>query len=191
MRAHLLAAGRALFASQGYEATTLQQVVAAAGTSIGNCYFYFADKEALLLAVAEAVRSELAAAVDIAVAGLEGPPRMAVALYTAMRVILSDTGAAAITLAQPSARAATVAYFTDRAERMFSAIPVPAGPPLLAAHAWQGAIFFIAEGVIAGRFPEDHDTVARFLVRWNLRAIGLSEEEIDRTLLAVNARMEK
>src|SRR5688572_6335992 len=40
-RQKLLRAAQELFSSHGYEATTIQQIVRRAGTSVGNLYFYF------------------------------------------------------------------------------------------------------------------------------------------------------
>jgi len=190
MRARLIQAGRDAFATQGYEAATLQQIVRQAGTSIGNCYFYFPDKEALLEAVAQEIREEIAHAVDVALASVTDTNlRLALGIAVALRSILQNPDVARITLAVPSARAATVAYFTERSERRFGelAVPEPAGAPLLVAHAWQGAIFFIAEAALAGRFVEDAATVTRFLVGWNLQALGLPKTEIRRLLEQVEA----
>ena len=47
----LLAAGRSLFVSQGYEQTTVDQVADRAGLTKGAVYFHFDSKEALLLAL--------------------------------------------------------------------------------------------------------------------------------------------
>src|SRR3954467_8109360 len=47
-RAALLAAARGLLETRGYDATTMQAIVDHAGTSIGNAYFYFKNKEALV-----------------------------------------------------------------------------------------------------------------------------------------------
>ena len=55
MRMRILNAARELFSGQGYQATTLRQVVDRADTSIGNFYFYFTDKEALLRALVEEI----------------------------------------------------------------------------------------------------------------------------------------
>ncbi len=50
-RARILSAARKLIRIQGVEGTTIQHIVAEAGSSVGNLYFYFRNKEALLLAV--------------------------------------------------------------------------------------------------------------------------------------------
>jgi AcrR family transcriptional regulator len=88
MRQRLVAAARLLFARQGYEATTLKQVVTEAETSIGNCYFYFTNQGTLLLAVAEQFRCEVGQEVDAAIAPLPfGPPLLVLAVYTGVLAV--------------------------------------------------------------------------------------------------------
>src|ERR1035438_8986184 len=72
MRTRLLDAARDLFVRQGYVATTMPQVVHLAGTSIGNCYFYFANKEALLQGLVEDFAQQIAQEIDAASAA--APP---------------------------------------------------------------------------------------------------------------------
>lgn len=47
MRAAIVASASTLFATVGYESTTMAEVAAKAGTSIGNVYKYFSNKESL------------------------------------------------------------------------------------------------------------------------------------------------
>lgn len=49
-RARILDAALALFRKNGYERTTMRAVAEAAGVSLGNAYYYFASKEALIQA---------------------------------------------------------------------------------------------------------------------------------------------
>ncbi|HET9981875.1 MAG TPA: helix-turn-helix domain-containing protein, partial [Ktedonobacterales bacterium] len=48
-RQRILHAALALFASRGYEETTMRDIAAAAGCSLGLTYRYFASKEDLIL----------------------------------------------------------------------------------------------------------------------------------------------
>ena len=52
-RARILSAARRLFARKGFDATTVQDIVAGAHTSVGNVYFYFADKAEILRTLLE------------------------------------------------------------------------------------------------------------------------------------------
>lgn len=50
-RARLVAAARRVLHEQGVEATTIADIAAAAGVPLGNVYYYFKTKDALLTAV--------------------------------------------------------------------------------------------------------------------------------------------
>ncbi|MBA2523932.1 MAG: TetR/AcrR family transcriptional regulator [Solirubrobacterales bacterium] len=58
-RAALIGAGRRLFARDGYEAVSSEQIVAAAGVTRGALYHHFDGKRGLFAAVFEEVESEL------------------------------------------------------------------------------------------------------------------------------------
>src|SRR5438105_1770170 len=88
-RETMLASAKALFVTNGYDATTIRQIVDHAGTSIGNCYFYFQDKDAILLAIIEQTNEEIVSEVETAIADLPiGPVRLAVAIYAGMLATL-------------------------------------------------------------------------------------------------------
>ena len=62
----LVAVARELLASGGVDALSTRALARGAGVSAGTPYRYFADKDALLLAVATTVESEFVAALDLA-----------------------------------------------------------------------------------------------------------------------------
>ncbi|MCP4297199.1 MAG: helix-turn-helix transcriptional regulator, partial [Proteobacteria bacterium] len=47
-KSEILSAAKALFIEHGWEKTTIRQIVTSANTSIGNFYFYFSNKRALM-----------------------------------------------------------------------------------------------------------------------------------------------
>lgn len=59
-RAHILSTALGLFAEKGYQATTMREIAAAAGCSLGLAYRYFDSKEALVVAVYEQCSADLA-----------------------------------------------------------------------------------------------------------------------------------
>jgi AcrR family transcriptional regulator len=63
-RETILNAALTLFVERGYTATTLRDIAAAAGCSLGLTYRYFASKEQLVLALYERLASELQREVD-------------------------------------------------------------------------------------------------------------------------------
>jgi AcrR family transcriptional regulator len=71
----LVAAGRRLFAEQGFAEVSTDAIVAAAGVTRGALYHQFADKTALFDAVLEAVEADIARrlADDVAAAGISDP----------------------------------------------------------------------------------------------------------------------
>jgi AcrR family transcriptional regulator len=188
-----MAAACKLFSEQGYEATTLQQIVKEAHTSIGNCYFYFENKEALLLAIAEDLRQEIAQKIDCAIAPLPlGPGLFAIAVYVGTLSALERAEVARFALsdAHPSLRPLTMALFTARVERAFQAMPPlfsnwQEATPQMAATAWHGAASHVLEAVIAGRIQDEPTRVARFLSRWNLQALGFSERAVQEGMEAL------
>lgn len=74
-RAVLLDAARDLFEAQGFEATTIREVAAAAGVGTGTVFNYFVDKRELLF---EALYDDLEAAREATLASIdEGAPALA------------------------------------------------------------------------------------------------------------------
>ena len=71
----LVAAGRSLFAAQGFRAVGTEAIVQAAGVTRGALYHHFADKTELFAAVFEAVEAEVIARIGAAMAdaGLSDP----------------------------------------------------------------------------------------------------------------------
>lgn len=59
-RAAILNAAEACFARAGFHRTTMQDVAAEAGMSVGNLYRYFSNKDAMIVGLGERDRSEVA-----------------------------------------------------------------------------------------------------------------------------------
>jgi AcrR family transcriptional regulator len=70
-----------LFAERGYEATTMRQIADRAGVSVGNSYYYFASKEALVQALYERFSF---ATFDVAMRRVEQVDRLADRIAEAM-----------------------------------------------------------------------------------------------------------
>lgn len=57
-RAEIVAAARELFVDAGYDATPMSRVAATAGVTANTIYWYFEDKDAVLIAVLDAVMAD-------------------------------------------------------------------------------------------------------------------------------------
>jgi AcrR family transcriptional regulator len=187
-RARIVAAAQQLFATQGYETTSMQQVVAEAGTSIGNCYFYFHNKEELLKAVIEEINAEIGRQIDAAIAQVPiGPARLAAAIAAGVRALLSQAAVMKLVLAQaanPALRDAVSSIYVARVQRFFEAAPelLHGLDRDLVAYAWEGALFNVMRAAVANEVNANADELSAFLIRWNMRALGMSEETIGEAL---------
>src|SRR5689334_4199179 len=63
-RAEILAAAKRLFLEEGFERTTMRRIAAMVGVSSTALYVYFADKEAILHAIAEQTFEDLLACLE-------------------------------------------------------------------------------------------------------------------------------
>lgn len=72
-RQHLVTVAAGLFAKTGFAATSVEQVMHAAGTSRGALYHHFASKTALFEAVLERVEADIAHTVAAASRGIADP----------------------------------------------------------------------------------------------------------------------
>lgn len=72
-RAHIVRIATNLFARHGYAETSIETVLAHAGVSRGALYHHFADKEALFVAVLEAIEATIAEATVAASRGITDP----------------------------------------------------------------------------------------------------------------------
>lgn len=187
-RERFIAAARHRFATQGYAVTTTREIVADAGSSMGNLYFYFRDKEDILRAVLEDATGEAARTIDEAISRVPpGPAQLAIAVITGVESLLAESELARIVFTEAprsGLRAEAIAPFADRVQRFFATAPdlLDGLAPDVAAHAWVGAIWQAVEGQLdATPEPVPRD-LGRGLARWNLRATGLPPGTVERAL---------
>lgn len=190
-RASIVATARRLFAVQGYEATSMQRVAQEARTSIGNCYFYFRNKEDLLRAVIEEVNSEIGREIDAAIAQAPiGPARLVTAIDAGVRALLNRSAVMRLVLveaANPALRDTVSSIYIDRVQRFFTAAPelLHGLDRDLVAQAWEGALFNVMRAAVTSAGDAEAEVLSAFLIRWNLRALGLSEETIEQAISEV------
>jgi AcrR family transcriptional regulator len=75
-REHLIEVATRLFATHGYDGTSIEMVLAESGVSRGSLYHHFPGKEALFLAVFEALGVRIGADMTAAIEGAADPIEM-------------------------------------------------------------------------------------------------------------------
>src|SRR2546423_3565554 len=184
-RTRILAAARKLFARRGYEETTMQQVVREAGTSIGNAYFYFENKEGLVKAlVEEGLRATWTWMAPIIASVEPGPARIAVHIYAnTMTLLGSEKDLAVIAMAgMPGVIRHITQIMWERMCVLFTENLPDRDPDevLIISAAVFGANRTAAELCLRGVLNVEPDALAKILIAWHLRALDLPEQEIAR-----------
>lgn len=196
VRSRLLDCAAELFARQGYENTSMQQIVSHAGTSIGNCYFYFRDKETLL----RETTKRLCRRVDLRiskVAKLYTDPhaRMAAALWIGSELMIRHDDLARILFIEApktDARTEVLRFLRRRVEISFanraeqtavlherSPAAVLLRDPSFITVVWTGAVGAAFEAVARDEISLKPEELGRKLVWWNLGALGLPPSRIE------------
>ena len=185
-RENILRAARRLLLDKGYDATTMQDIVKAAGTSIGNAYFYFENKDDLTASLIEELAASAWSSTDELMATIPpGPARLAI-MVRSNAAMLSGAHADLMRL---SVLGATSDRLRERISRRFAArirdtieVNLPGYPVErldLAVAAWLGAARTCYEQYAAGTLAASPIEIADFVITWNLRGLGLEEAEIE------------
>jgi AcrR family transcriptional regulator len=91
-RSHLLSTALGVFRQRGLDATTMRDLAAAAGASLGSAYYYFPSKEAIIQAYYDDVQAEHARRVSAALAEghLKLKERLRAAFHTKLDILQGD-----------------------------------------------------------------------------------------------------
>lgn len=194
-RARILAAARVLFPRHGYAATTMQQIVAKAETSIGNAYFYFQNKERLLSELVAQCSNETWDATEAAARNEPaGPARVGTIIHANVSSMLGHDRDIAELLFRSEpyvggieiVREISVARWLPHLTESF---PGRTGTEYqLAATAIFGANRTVIERVVSNVLDVPPARLAREMVRWSLRALGASTTEIEAVVKRVARR---
>jgi AcrR family transcriptional regulator len=192
--AQILRAARRLLGRHGFQGTTMQQIATAARTSIGNLYFYFASKDALLRALLErAMTAEWRAADAIAARLPAGPPRLAVmVMRNADWLLERDRDVTRILLESATTRRVADWVAEQNGSRLLrylqAHLPERLGTdPVGAAAMWGGAARGCIEAALQGDPAVTASEHGAVVLRWNLRALGLDDAAIDDAISAARA----
>ena len=124
-RAEILSAAKRLFINYGYEKTTMKQVVKEAGTSIGNCYFYFPNKQALLDALIEELINDIRNYIDEIYSSFDSNiTKIAATTYVLIKKLTQSQLYVNIFKGSHSTRLRVTRYFRTGLKRYLSNIPI-------------------------------------------------------------------
>ena len=184
-RQRLLDAAEKVFAAKGYHGAAVDDIIAASDSSKGGFYFHFTNKEAIFLALIEALTPKLEAAVDRAIANEADPvAQLDAALRVAMETFSRHRRLSKILLVEAVGLGQGVDEKLMRVRGRFAAmiqrrldLAVQAGSiaPLdteTVAWAWFGAINeIVVRWLITGQ-PERMESIFPALRALLLRSIG-------------------
>ncbi len=196
VRSRILDSAAQLFAQKGYESCSIKDIVALASSSVGNCYFYFNNKEALLR---EATR-RLCRRTDIKINRAakdfyDAPSRMAASLWIGSFLMVSYPALARMLFIEATktvnSRNEVLRFLQRRVELSFSyrntirrQSPRNTAAGLLRDPAfikvvWTGAVWGAFEAVAKGELALSAEELGRKLVFWNLGALSMPAAEIE------------
>jgi AcrR family transcriptional regulator len=195
-RGRILDAARVLFTAHGYEATTMQHIVARAGTSIGNAYFYFPNKERLLAQLVELITTRAWEGADLLVQSVApGPARIGTIMYANLVNMLGVNRDLGRLLFLTDRRTGGIEIVRDISIARWQPHLAASYPELtpaardLAATAIFGANRAAVERVLSGALNMEPAPLARQMVRWSLRALGSTDAEITSALRIAARRL--
>lgn len=187
-RSELIASARKLFTENGYDKTSMQGVVQDAGTSIGNCYFYFSKKEALLLVVIQDIISDIWTSADEAIKDVpSGINKLALIFYKSITLMLEHEETGKLMLMALSLSSVRFAMIDDYRRRVKPLIDE--NPDLfntedldLKINAAQGVAISLVEMILLDGIKCEPSKMGLFITRWNLHAIGIQHDEVEKAL---------
>ena len=181
----IIVAARELFSNQGYQQTSMRNVVQKAGTSIGNLYFYFSNKAELLKAVVEHVLDQVWEHIEAEIRDIPyGARQLAVSTRILVNYICSNQKLAQLILVESSMSGVKTELLQKHLinEQKLLAVntsELGALDSYLAALAWQGSMVYIIEHIVSDKAHRNIEDMIDFGLDWNLRALGFSQEVVD------------
>lgn len=189
-RLSILDAATRLFGRNGYHATTVPMIVAEAGTSTGNFYFYFRNKEDVFAAALSRLGERMSSAVEAAInqAPRNTPAQMKSAIEGFVFFLAEHPEQARILIVESSGlsprleqiRRSVIARHCRGVEKAVRALGgnISAGDAAVTARCWTGAVH---EAVYSWlELPPEQrppaTQVAAAVAAFNLRGVGAASE---------------
>jgi AcrR family transcriptional regulator len=189
MRINILKAAKKLFLKNGYQKTTVRQIVKEAKTSTGNFYFYFPDKLSILKIIAQEFILILRNQID-QVKSFGFSPEIGFAFDFRLGYIktLEDPKLSQlwyIIKSTPEINTESLENKTKRLKTFFGS-RIPEQQLKLLAIAIQGISDGITQQKREGTLSEDPVMLSNIIVEYSLRLLGYSPKEIKNTLKQID-----
>ena len=192
-RKSILVAAEKLFAENGFEATTMKDITKVAKTSIGNLYFYFPNKEDLMLNLIDELIGEVwAKEFDAQVHGFEIDMLTNEAIDDYMKVVAFFSNAAfarnLLNIAQHRLFRKHILRFLEAKAREryqeYGDIFGPLDTELALSHQL-GGLLNVFEKILSGELKRTPQETGIFLAESKLKLRGLPQSRIDEIMSTV------
>ncbi len=185
-RREILEAAESLIAEKGYRAATMNDVATRAGTSIGNVYFYFSNKDEIVLAVIDRLCEEIwqvdeLAGLDIDTSACHPYTLEALDDYLMVMALFSNkrfAEAIAGGSGHPGFREHVIGFFEKRAVMRYEKYAdfYQGIDRDLAFACHFGSVVNVLLKVITGRLERSPEAAGLFLAGWKLQARGIDPD---------------
>lgn len=181
-RNRILRAARRLLARNGLEGTTMNQIASDANTSIGNLYFYFKNKDALLEAVVMAELASHGRKVDRRLEGIAaGPLATAVGMYSYLESLFREPEITEIIVVGERHPSIRQAFTENIVARIHDRLPEEVrngrgGEVQMSSIAEMSSVFALVSAHLGGTLDVSPDAFFRFTTGIRLRIYRLAPE---------------
>jgi len=186
----IIKAAEELISESGYKATTMQDVASKAGTSIGNVYFYFSNKDEMVMEVIDHLCDEIWNTGDLERVDLSSYPHYSIEAlddYLKITAIFEKKHFAKAILGgatYPGFRDRLIRFFEDKAVKRYAKYSdFYQGIDREMAFACHfGSVINVMMKVLEEKLDRTPHEVGMFLARWKLQARGLRQETVNKAL---------
>ncbi len=193
MKDKIINAAKKLFLTKGYEKTTMRDIVKSAETSIGNCYFYYKNKEAILKEIVISEIDEFEKVLEKTIEPItDVSKKIAIAMYTDIMSRLDESNFDChfklfiISLQLPSIRT----YIFDTIKKYFEKLVpidlIKQDEIQLVLTTYLSSSFFITESYFKKEIPLSPHKIALFITKWNLKAFGMHHKDVEESIKYLN-----
>jgi AcrR family transcriptional regulator len=196
-RNQLIAVARKLFTENGYCETSMQDVVHEAGTSIGNCYFYFSGKEALLNVVVKKMIFDIWIKAEEEAGDVpSGIDKHAYILYNTITMMLEHEKIGRLMLmafSLPAVRSSIIEDYQKKLTGFSNENPalVVDEDITLSMNSVHGAAVALLEMVLLDGKKYEPSRIGIFFTRWNLQALGIPRDLVENALDTLKMKIKK